>query len=523
MIHHRRPAVFPPLASTRRGGVLTGWLFALCFALSAAAAHATDKAVEVPPYSLPALNHLVASGARVSARVIDIESGRTLATLDPGQALIPASVTKLYTSAAALDRWGAAKRFTTRVTRLGSVKQGVLHGDLVFVGGGDPGLVNAQLWTLAQRVRESGIRVVDGRLLVDARRFGPVPCVTRDRCRAKRESEDAYNAPLSSAGVDFSNACLSVRPGAQAGASARLAFEPFDLPMLAIRGRVETLPPGQPAHIRVVRRSEGAREVFEVSGGIPLGGKPRRFYRSIAHPDRFAGEVFHAFLEQAGVAVHGGVAVVRAGGKVMAGVSIAKVKGTPLGEQLRGMLVYSNNYMADTLALDWAAADGAAVPVNLPEAGRRLTLYARDVDARSPYAWARDGQPLLESGSGLTVGNRLSANDITALLAHEYHRYGDFPAFLAGLTVPDQTPVAMLKGGSTAWDTRIAAKTGSLNQPVSVFALAGYLRLAHGRWGAFAVLVNGGHRRPHVGLFDAIAAVRSDLEALLARDDAAHP
>lgn len=494
-------------------------LFAVCATVCVAGVRAApaDRA----PYSLPALERLAQAGADVSVRVIELENGRTLAALNPAKALIPASVTKLYTTAAALRHWGAAHRFKTRVLRQGPVRGGVLHGDLVFVGGGDPGLVNAQLWALAQRVREAGIAAVDGRLLVDPRGFGPVPCVTRDRCHARIESEDAYNAPLSSAGVDYSNACLSVRPGDSPGTPARLAFEPFDLPMLAIRGSIKTLPPGRPAHIRVIRRSENGREVFVISGGIPQDGRTRRFYRSIAHPDRYAGEVFRAFLEQAGVTVRGGIGVVGQGDPSPRGVRVAEVKGTPLGELLRGMLVYSNNYMADTLALDWAAAEGAAVPITLPQAGRRLTAFARDVNADSPFAWAHGGGPVLESGSGLTVGNRLSANDVTALLAHEYHRYGDFPAFLAGLTVPEQTPVAMLKGGDSAWGTRVAAKTGSLNQPVSVFSLAGYLRLGGGRWGAFAVLVNGSRAHPHIGLFRAIDAVRADLQALLARDDAA--
>lgn len=473
-------------------------------------------------YPMPDLHHLVSLGARVSARVIDLETGHTLTTINPAQALIPASVTKLYTSAAALDRWGAAKRFVTRVMRQGNIQGGVLHGNLVLMGGGDPDLTNAQLWTLAQRVRNAGIHSVTGHLVVEAQYFGPVPCVTSDRCQAAEVSRDAYNAPLSSAGVDYSNACLSVSPGPYVGAPAHLAFEPFDIPMLTIRGHINTLPAGHGSQIEVVRHNIQGREVFEVSGSISKGVMTQRFYRSVAAPDRFAGEVFRAFLLQAGIKVHGRVTIIPAPGKPSPVVTVAQVKGTPLGELLRGMMVYSNNYMADTLALDWAVAVGASVPVTLTEVGKRLTAYAQGIDATSPYLWAQDGAPLIKSGSGLTVGNRLSANDVTALLAHEYHHYADFPAFLAGLTVPDQSPVIMLKGEDGAWNTRIAAKTGSLDQPVSVFALAGYVRLRHGHWGAFAVLVNGSDARPHIGLFKVVSAVRSDLGALLIRDLSVH-
>lgn len=509
-----------PPAEFRRGpGIVKFWPWLLSLALIGftPVSHAAS-------FAWPALRKLEQRGMQISARVIDLETGQSLATLDPAQSLIPASVTKLYTSAAVLDRWGAAKRFVTTVRRRGPVKQGVLEGDLVFVGGGDPGLTNAQLWTLARRVREAGIHEVQGALQVEAPHFGPVPCVTLDRCRAREVSRDSYNAPLSSAGVDFSNACLSIRPGSHVGAPAHLSFEPFDVPMLAIRGQISTLPADRPGHIQVIRRSLNGREVFEVSGGILKGSAPQRFYRSIAHPDRFAGQVFKGFLERAGVHVRGPVMTDAAPNTSNPGVKVAEVKGRPLGELLRGMLIYSNNYMADTLALDWAAGEGTGLTeVSLPEAGRRLTDFARTIDRQLPFSWAHTGHPVIESGSGLTIGNRLSANDVTALLVHEYHRYADFPAFLAGLTVPDQTPVDMLKGGALLWDKRIAAKTGSLNQPVSVFALAGYLRLKQGHWGAFAVLVNGSQIHPHASLYASISAVRADLESFLVRTIASKP
>lgn len=488
------------------------WLLLACLLWSGlqGSAHAGS-------FQLPVLSQLNREGIHVSARVVDLETGRTLASLNAGQSLIPASVTKLYTAAAVLDRWGAAKRFKTRILRLGKVQNGVLHGNLVFVGNGDPGLVNAQLGTLARRVRESGINSVLGKLIIYPRRFASVPCDTTDRCRALKASQNAYNAPISSAGVDFSNACLRIQPGSRTGALAKLNFEPFNLPMLSLHGHIKTLPKGSHVSIEVSRHTTASGlQVFDVSGGIPLGAPAKKVYRSVANPDQYAGQVFRAFLKQAGVDIHGGIRVIHSAHKKMSGPLVAAVNGKPLEELLRGMLVYSNNYMADTLALDWVTHLNDSMPrLTLAKAGRHLTIYAKQIDSHSRFSWAQHGNPIIQSGSGLTVGNRLSADDITALLAHEYYNYGDFPAFLAGLTVPDQTPVPLLKGGTVAWDTRIAAKTGSLNQPVSVFTLAGYLRLRHGHWGAFAILMNGSPSHPHYALYEAIDAVKRDLERLL--------
>lgn len=462
---------------------------------------------------LEQLRNLEAQGAVVSARVIDLNTGRSLAELNPARALIPASVSKLYTAAAALQQWGAAYRFTTRVLYTGKIRNGELHGDLILQGAGDPDLTNAQLWTLAQRVRAAGIRRLSGAVLVDQSLFGKVRCLTQDRCNALANSRYAYNALLSAVGFDYSNACLRVTPGAQAGEPARLSFEPFDLPMFGLRGKVRTLPAGTKAKVKVMRISADGRNWFYVRGGVAADAPARCYYRSISEPALYTGDALIAFLTQAGVAVPHLTA--RVVSKPLPGTHpLVEVKGTSLDEQLRGMLVYSNDYMADILALDLARTVHPA-PVSMKEAGAWLTRFARRIDAQSPWPGARNGQPKLDSGSGLTVDSRVSADDVVALLASEYHNYGDFPAFLGGLTVPGQTPVNMLKNDSKIWETRVAAKTGSLNDPVSVFALAGYMRLKDGHWGAFAVLVNGTRQQPQIGLWKALAATRGGLLRIL--------
>jgi D-alanyl-D-alanine carboxypeptidase/D-alanyl-D-alanine-endopeptidase (penicillin-binding protein 4) len=71
--------------------------------------------------------------------------------------------------------------------------------------------------------------------------------------------------------------------------------------------------------------------------------------------------------------------------------------------------------------------------------------------------------------------------------------------------------------GSDAWLDRVALKTGTLNDPVSVFGIAGYLRKRDGGWIAFAVIVNGGPGRAHIANEAAMRAAQSDLEDILAR------
>src|SRR5699024_10838465 len=128
-----------------------------------------------------------------------------------------ASVTKLYTVAASLQQWGPDHHFRTRLLGVGPIEGGVLQGDLVFVGAGDPGLTAGQLWLLAMRLRQTGVRQVTGSLVIDNSLFGSVPCITTDRCEAHGGSDHSYDAPLSAAGISFSTVELSVIPAAQPG------------------------------------------------------------------------------------------------------------------------------------------------------------------------------------------------------------------------------------------------------------------------------------------------------------------
>jgi D-alanyl-D-alanine carboxypeptidase/D-alanyl-D-alanine-endopeptidase (penicillin-binding protein 4) len=137
---------------------------------------------------------------------------------------------------------------------------------------------------------------------------------------------------------------------------------------------------------------------------------------------------------------------------------------------------------------------------------------------RVPRSSSAQDPPQLFSGSGLTVDNRLSASDLTALLTFQYHSPSHFPAFYGGLTVPREAPFEFMRHGSDAWLDRVALKTGTLNDPVSVCGVAGYLRKHDGGWEAFAVIVNGSPGRAHVPLDTAMRAIQVDLEDILARE-----
>lgn len=473
------------------------------------------SAAATPALAAPALAPLLAlekAGARVSALVVRLDDEHIIASVSPDEPLTPASVSKLYLAAASLQHLGPEFRFRTRLLAQGKLHNGILDGDLVLAGVGDPALTNNELWRLAAHAAEAGLRRVTGNLVVNTSFFGKLRCSVSDRCDASEGRGQAYDAPLSAAAVDFSTTAVAVIPASVPGRPARLALEPFALPMLELEGRVATVARNEPWRINVSRSLHDGRDVLTVSGSAPAGSAPRRFYRAVSNADRFAGETLRAFLAQAGITVAGGLQVESA--KPPRGIRIARVEGQPLWILVRRMLVWSNNFMADTLALD-LLREVQAPPLSVTAAGAALTSEARELERTSPLMRGRKPRVQLLSGSGLTPASRTSARDVVALLDALYHRSGLLPSFLGSLTVPAYTPVQMLKAdGDRVWMTRIAAKTGSLTQPHSVFALAGYARLTGGRWAAFAVLING-TSRCEVPLDDAVDATRRALTPLL--------
>ena len=356
---------------------------------------------------------------------------------------------------------------------------------------------------------------IDGRLEINQSLFGTVSCGTKDRCKAQTATYHAYDAPLSAAGVDFATWCVEVRPAEQVGRPAVVAWCRVPVPSVKLDGQVATVAGNQTAAVAASRRTRDGHDRLSVSGRVPLGGDPVQVFRSVSDPARQTAAILQALLHDEGIEVSGDD-VVSDQPPPAGAQALATVDGQSLGDQLSRMMTYSNNYMADMLALDLVAYGDPAGPVTLDAAGENLQALAEAAARRMrDRINVGDGSPTFHSGSGLTVDNALSAADIVALLSDVYRRSDLFPPFLGTLSVPRYSPLHMLNRGNRDWLARLSVKTGSLNDPHSVMALAGYYRTARGGWAAFAAIVNGSPGWPHVPFADALAAIRKDITVLL--------
>lgn len=456
----------------------------------------------------------LARHARVTALVVRLRDMHTIAALNPDVRLRPASVSKLFSASAALQQFGPDHRFTSRFASHGPIHHGTLHGDLVFVGGGDPALDNRHLHELVTRLKARGVARVTGDLVVDDGLWGTVPCLTQDRCDARKRASHAYSAPLSAAGVNFGTVQATVYPGAAAGRHTRVILHPHDLPGYHIDNRVKTGPAGSKAGLMAWRTYDGGSSTLHIRGSLPVGYGPYDFQRAVTGAAAETARVLSAMLIHAGIRIDGSVTT-RSGNVKDEGATLARVKSKSLAEQLIPMLAYSNNYMADSLSLDVAANSGYNRPLTLSRAAQALEALSERANEFA-YPKLSTGHAAFNSGSGLSLGNSISARDLVALLDYMFHQNALFPAFYGSLPVPLSAPFHTLKRGNFNFETRLVAKTGTLSEPVSVRALAGYFRLAGGGFAAYGIIINGTRSRPNLTYKQTVTAYQHDLESILA-------
>ena len=439
-------------------------------------------------------------GWKVSAEAWLLDDKAPLAEFRPDTMAIPASVSKLYVATTMLDHFGPRYRFSTQLLGTGPVRGGTLQGDLILDGSGDPALKTRDGWALVQSLQAAGVQRVAGHLLVSEWRFGAEPCVALDRCRARDSSKNAYDARLSSAGLDYGTWCVQLTPSTVGAAAAVSGCEGMPLP--PHEGRVVTVSAAEQSRYGVERVTRAGEDVLQLDGQIAQGSAPQRLYRASSSPAAQSLATLKQLLEQSGIQV-------AQGGRVTATMPplsarpLASIEGMTLQMELMDMLAYSNNFMADAMTM----ALSPSVPASLDKGCQVIQQMVATIPDHGPLE--------LHSGSGLTPENRTSARGIVALLKAFYLRPALFPALIGSMTTPKEGTSHFIQQVSEPFASHAVVKTGTLDSPVPVRAIGGYFRTARGRWGAFAVLINGATERTELNWPLALPAINSDVNRMI--------
>lgn len=386
-------------------------------------------------------------GGKSGAVAVEIATGRVIEGFEAGSDLPPASVAKAVTALFALDRLGAGHRFATRLIATGPVAGGLVQGDLVLAGAGDPTLSTDILGDMAAALAARGVRGVTGRFLVHA---GAIPRV--DLVDPGQPVHVGYNPTVSGIILNHNRVHLEWKRAAQGWALAVDARGERFVPKVGMT-RVRVADRQAPLFTYASRA--GGDDWTVASAALGKGGAR---WLPVRHPEHYAGEVFQVLAAARGIRLPAAEVAAR----LPAGTVLAAAQSAPLAEVLRDMLKYSTNITAEAVGL---AASGAG--------GLRASGAAMADWARGRYG---TGGRFVDH-SGLGGASRISALDMARALARASGT--PLPGLLRDHGMRDAKG-ATIKGHPV----RVTAKTGTLN---FVSGLAGYIRPPGGRDLAFAI------------------------------------
>jgi D-alanyl-D-alanine carboxypeptidase/D-alanyl-D-alanine-endopeptidase (penicillin-binding protein 4) len=413
-------------------------------------------------------------GGEVGFSVVDPQTGRVLEERQGGTSLPPASIAKSITALYALANLGASYRFTTRLLAGGPVSNGVLEGDLILVGGGDPTLDTDALAGLAAALKARGIREVRGQL----RSFGGALPYVRV-VDSDQPDHVAYNPSISGLNLNFNRVHFEWKRSGSGYTTTMDARSGRYRPEVRV-ARMTVADRNAPVYIY---RDGGDHDAWSVARGQLGNGGSR--WLPVRKPEAYAAEVFATFARSQGIVLEHGEPV-RSG---LRGAELASHSSAQLVEILRDMLRYSNN----------TTAEAVGMTASLRRGGRISSL---DDSARAMTAWAR--QSLNMAGarfvdhSGLGERARVSPTAMARAMA-VVHRENALQPILR--------PFAMRDANGNVQQShpiKVAAKTGTL---YFVSTLAGYMRERNGRDLAFAIFTADTARRAR---FDSRLGVRPE-------------
>ena len=390
----------------------------------------------------------------VSFSVVDVKTGFVLEEHNGATGLPPASVVKAVTALYALSVLGADYRFKTRLVATGPVSNGVLQGDLILSGGGDPTLDTDGLARLAAMLKTAGVREVKGSL----RTYGGALPHVREIDR-EEAGHVAYNAAISGLNLNYNRVHFEWKR----------ADGDYTTTMDA---RTKTYRPGvRVARISIADRSgpvytyadRGTYEQWTVARKALGKGGAR--WLPVRKPEAYTAEVFATLARSYGIVLEPGTPL----GEAPDGTILATHQSAPLRDVLRDMLKYSNNMTAEAVGLTATAARKGGAS-SLRASALEMSLWARKELRMS-------GAHLVDH-SGLGDASRVTTATMARALA-AVHRDGALKPILKPITLRDEE-----NRPDKDHPIKVMAKTGTL---YFVSALAGYMTARDGTELAFAI------------------------------------
>ena len=413
------------------------------------------------------------------------DSGARVFQHNAERLMMPASNMKILTLAAAAEAFGWEHRFSTTLETSGVIDAGVLRGDLVVRGTGDPTISTRDNrsktvfdeW--AASLAAAGVREIDGRVIGDDNAFddeGLGPGWAWDYLEA------GYASPTGALQYNENVADLVVSAGAVAGDPAIVRIEAGS--GLTVVNRATTVPAGDAGgrgSIGVHRRVD--RPELEITGTLPVGAPPVTRTVAVVNPTLFLAQGVKDALKARGIAVRGEAADIDdVAAELMRGGIERRTLHTSSSPTLKEigtvLMKVSQNQYGETLL---KALGARRAGIGSTQSGRTAAIETFTAWSVLPDSY------VMSDGSGLSRYNYVAPATVTAILLRMYADPRHREAFLSTLPIAAKDGTISTRMRKSRAAENAIAKTGSI---ANVRSLSGFVRTRDGEWLVFAVIAN---------------------------------
>ncbi|MDI6741086.1 MAG: D-alanyl-D-alanine carboxypeptidase/D-alanyl-D-alanine-endopeptidase, partial [Candidatus Edwardsbacteria bacterium] len=369
------------------------------------------------------------------------------------QLFTPASVNKLFTTAAAFKQWGPYHRFQTRVCGDSIDQHGRVNGDLYLQGLGAPDLKTSDLDRLAFALKATGLRFVAGDIVANASFFDTTAFGAGWMWD---EGPYAYNAPVSALSLGGNAFDLGIRPGSKPGRKLFVEIDPLSA-YFRLDNKGFTGKPEARKSLKANRAFTGAQDEVRITGSLAQNAPPLFLSRSVTNPKLYCATMFRAALARRGIKVKGKITTGEMPDSLPA---LSVVNSRPLYAIVQDMDKESDNFTAEMLFRNLNQDSTAA-----PDSGKnRAAQYLLDIGC-APESFA------IADGSGLSRYNLCTPEQLVKVLLSVYQNPVIRPELLVALPMAgiDGTLYQRMKNGEGR--SKVRAKTGTMT---GVSCLAGF-------------------------------------------------
>ena len=418
----------------------------------------------------------------VGVFIEEIEKCSVLVSINRDKQFNPASVMKLITATAAFDLLGSQYCFKTKTYLDGplGMDSGIVKGNIYMRGGGDPGFLAERLWLFVQHLTHRGIKKIEGDLVLDDSFFDM-------RIDGPGFGEDgssrAYEAPVSALSANFNTVAVHVAPGSEVGAPVHVI--PFPrMKGVKIISTAKTSKPGSSSGLQVKTENMDGKTAILVFGDMSLDERPRYKFRKVYNTWECFGWILQGLFEESGIEFKGNVTHEPVPDSLKSKEPFYTFTSRPLPEVVFNMFKYSSNFAAEML-FKTVAAEKDTSPGSWENGAKIVGKWWKEKKFSGPDLKL---YPVVRNGSGMGGENRVSPDNIIALLKHAWQQKTYTPEFVSALSIAGVDGTLESRFQNSHLKGIVRAKTGTLNTR-GVSNLAGYVLYPQKTY-AFVILIN---------------------------------